>query len=87
MALIKPEGADNRLVLRLWATPYWIDGRAPLWIGNVTAQHRRMILNLLAMPATGTDTVQPLAKVLPDLVALTPRQPAAGGAWLLGGAE
>lgn len=87
LALIKPEGADNRLVLRLWATPYWIDGRAPLWIGNVTAQHRRMILNLLAMPATGTDTVQPLAKVLPDLEALAPRQPAAGGAWLLGGAE
>lgn len=87
IALIKPEGEDNRLVLRLWATPYWIEGRWPLWIGNVTAQHRRLILNLLAIPATGTDIAQPLVKVLPDLTALAPRQPAAGGPWLLGGPD
>ena len=87
LALIKPEGEDNRLVLRLWATPYWVDGHEPLWIGNVTAQHRRMILNLLAMPATDTDTEQPLAKALPDFAALTPRQPVAAGPWLLGGPD
>ena len=85
LALIKPEGEDNRLVLRLWATPYWLEGRAPLWIGTVTAQHRRLILNLLALPATAPDTVAPLARALPDLGELAPRQTASGGPWRLGG--
>ncbi len=59
LSLVKSEGEDGRLVLRLWATPYRIDGRRPLWIGNVTAQHKRLILGLLAMPATGAGTSPP----------------------------
>ncbi|NCA90210.1 MAG: hypothetical protein EOM92_15250 [Gammaproteobacteria bacterium] len=84
-ALSKAEGPVRRLVLRFWATPSWLEGRTPLWLGTVTAQHRRLILNLLAPPATAPDTVAPLAKVLPDLGALAPRQPTVGGPWLLGG--
>ena len=59
LGLIKQEGEDGRRVLRLWATPYLIDGRQPLWIGNITTQHKRLILNLLAIPATGRTRSRP----------------------------
>jgi undecaprenyl-diphosphatase len=87
LSLVKSEGEDGRLVLRLWATPYRIDGRRPLWIGNVTAQHKRLILGLLAMPATGADTASPLEAAAPDFIALAPERPAADGPWLLRGPE
>ncbi len=87
LGLVKQEGEDGRLVLRLWATPYLIDGRRPLWIGNVTAQHKRLILNLLAIPATGKDTIAALSASVPDFAALNPQRPAMDGPWLLEGMD
>lgn len=82
LSLVKPVGEDGRLVLRLWATPYRIDDQ-PLWIGNVSAQHKRLILNLLAIPSTGNDTTGPLALAEPDFASLCRERPAANGPWLL----
>jgi membrane protein DedA with SNARE-associated domain len=87
LGLVKPEGEDGRLVLRLWATPYLIDGRQPLWIGNVTSQHKRLILNLLAIPATEKDTATALSTAALDFGALHPERPAADGPWLLEGMD
>ncbi len=87
LGLVKPEGEDRRLVLRLWATPYLIDGRKPLWIGNVTSQQKRLILNLLAMPATEKDTATALSTAVPDFAILNPERPAVDGPWLLAGRE
>jgi len=82
LSLVKADGEEGRLVLRLWATSYRIDDQ-PLWIGNVSAQHKRLILDLLAIPSTGTDTDGPLALAAPDFTPLNPERPAADGAWLL----
>ena len=83
LSLVKRLGEESRLVLRLWSTPCLIDGRQPLWIGNVTAQHKRLILNLLAIPATDRDTSSPVLTAAPDFSALNPQRPAADGPWLL----
>jgi undecaprenyl-diphosphatase len=68
-ALVKrlPEG--GRLVLRLWRTPYRLDG-APLWIGNVTAQRKDLVLNLLAIPATVPEFAGPRVALERDLTGL-----------------
>ena len=87
LGLVKQEGEEGRRVLRLWATPYFIDGRQPLWVGNVTDQHKRIILNLLAIPATGKDPTAALTATVPDLAALNPQRPAADGPWLLEGMD
>ena len=87
LGLIKQEGEDGRRVLRLWATPYLIDGRQPLWVGNITTQQKRIILNLLAIPATGKDTTEALNASVPDFAALNPQRPAAEGPWLLEGMD
>ncbi len=87
LGLVKPEGEDRRLVLRLWATPYLIDDRHPLWIGNVTSQQKRLILNLLAMPATEKDTATALRAATPDFATLNPERPAGDGPWLLEGMD
>jgi len=75
LTLVKQGPDKDRLVLRLWPTGYRIDGKTPLWIGNVTAQHRRVILDLLAVPTTDTDTQGPLDSVRKDLSALCPFRP------------
>jgi len=75
LALIRQNSDNSRLVLRLWATGYRIDGKTPLWIGNVTAQHKRLILDLLAVPTTDTDTRIPLDSVQEDFFALHPFRP------------
>lgn len=59
LTLVKPVGDNRRLVLRLWATPYRLDGRQPLWVGNVTAQSPRPVLGRLNLPSTEPDLVAP----------------------------
>jgi len=83
LTLTKNSVDDERLVLRLWATPYRIEGHASLWIGNVTAQHKRTILDLLAIPATEPDRVTPLDSVQADFSGLHPYQPEVGAPLLL----
>ncbi|MCB2263339.1 MAG: VTT domain-containing protein [Candidatus Thiosymbion ectosymbiont of Robbea hypermnestra] len=70
LTLVKQASATRRLVLRLWTTPYRIDDETPLWIGNVTAQHKRTILDLLAIPTTDADTRGPLDSVQEDFSGL-----------------
>lgn len=70
LTLVKPSAGNRRLVLRLWATNYRIDGEMPLWIGNVTTQYKRVILALLAVPTTDADTHGPLGSVQEDFSAL-----------------
>jgi undecaprenyl-diphosphatase len=83
LILVKDAPDGGRLVLRLWATAYRIDATTPLWIGNVTAQHKRTILDLLAIPVTAPDTEEPLSNVLQDFSGLNPSRPGDGGPLLL----
>ncbi|WP_133513246.1 bifunctional DedA family/phosphatase PAP2 family protein [Candidatus Thiosymbion oneisti] len=75
LTLVKQGPGKRRLVLRLWPTSYRIDGETPLWIGNVTAQHKRVVLDLLAVPTTDADTHSPLDSVQEDLSTLHPFRP------------
>jgi membrane protein DedA with SNARE-associated domain/membrane-associated phospholipid phosphatase len=75
LALVRQDGADRRLVLRLWSTPFRIDGRVPLWVGNVTAQHKRVILGMLALPSTDPETEGPLRNAAEGFDTLAPFQP------------
>jgi membrane protein DedA with SNARE-associated domain/membrane-associated phospholipid phosphatase len=75
LALVKSAPYGGRFVLRLWATPYRIDGRTPVWIGNVTTQHKREILGVLAIPATDPEPLSSLNSVQDDFSALHPYRP------------
>jgi len=75
VALVKQTPDKGRLVLRLWATPYRIDGGIPLWVGNITSQHKRGILGILAIPTTDPETQSPLASAQEDFSALSPYRP------------
>ena len=83
LTLVKRAANEGRLVLRLWATPYRIEGTTSLWIGNVTAQHKRTILELVALPATDPDTRSPLEFVQNDFSGLNPSRPLENGPLLL----
>lgn len=83
LTLTKNSADDGRLVLRLWSTPYRLEDRTPLWIGNVTAQHKRTILDLLTIPATDPDTVTPLGSARADFAGLHAYQPELGAPLLL----
>ncbi|AUB80172.1 bifunctional DedA family/phosphatase PAP2 family protein [Candidatus Thiodictyon syntrophicum] len=54
LILARPTGADHREVLRLWPTRWRLTDGAPLWVGNVTRQHRGLLLNLIVVPTTDT---------------------------------
>jgi len=75
LTLVKHSSPNSRLVLRLWPTGYRIDGKMPLWIGSITTQHKRVILDLLVVPTTDTDTRSPLDSVQEDFSALHPFRP------------
>lgn len=83
LALVKQAPGEGRLVLRLWATAYRIDGRTPLWIGNVTSQKKREILGLMAIPTTSADTRGPRESMRDDFLALHPYRPDGSGTLLL----
>jgi membrane protein DedA with SNARE-associated domain/membrane-associated phospholipid phosphatase len=75
LILVKQAPYGGRLVMRLWATPYRIDGSTRLWVGNVTAQYKREILGILAVPTTDSDTRSPLNSVRDDFTSLRPFRP------------
>ncbi len=82
LTLVKRMPDDERLVLRLWPTPYLVgDARAPLWVGNITAQEKRTILDLVALPATVAHL--PVASISEDLSPLHPYQPSENAPLLL----
>jgi membrane-associated phospholipid phosphatase len=55
LVLGRPAGADSREVLRLWPTQFKLDDGAPLWVGNVTRQHKKVLLDLIVFPATSPE--------------------------------
>ena len=73
LVLVKP-GPDqtSRSLLRLWPTPYRIDGRVPLWVGNVTTQHKGVLLGLIALPITDSDGTDAGRRLQAALGALAP---------------
>ena len=52
LVLTRSGGETEREVLRLWSTPFRLDDATPLWVGNVSRQHKAVHLNLIAFPAT-----------------------------------
>jgi len=79
LALAKALPHDGRLVLRLWATSYRIGAaRTHLWIGNVTAQRKRVILDWLTIPVTEEETAEPFSQFLRDAEDLAPGRPSPG---------
>ena len=68
-ALVKRLPDGGRLVLRLWATRYLL-GETPLWVGNVTAQRKDIVLNLFVIPATVQEFERPRAELERDLAGL-----------------
>jgi undecaprenyl-diphosphatase len=83
LVLVREMPDDRRLVLRLWATPYRIDGVHALWVGEVTSQHKRVLLDLLAVPTTDADTVSPMEHAIADLAVLHPLRPDEGAPLLV----
>jgi len=67
-ALVKRLPDGGRLVLRLWSTRYQIDAM-PLWVGNVTAQRKDILLNLFVIPATVQEFAGPRSELKRDLAA------------------
>lgn len=57
LVMARTTSAGQRQVLRLWSTPFRLEDGTPLWVGNLTAQHKEVILKLIAFPAT--DPVPP----------------------------
>lgn len=70
----KNQSDGARLVLRLWSTDIRLmPGEIPLLIGNVSRQQAEPLLNLLMIPRTQTDFMQPYNQLLDDLQRLTPQ--------------
>jgi hypothetical protein len=83
LTLVKPQGMDHRRVLRLWETPYRIgDDQTPLWIGNLTGQTKKPILDLIAVPTTQAGGLPSAA--YEDFSVLQPLRPAGETPLLLG---
>ncbi|WP_295588340.1 VTT domain-containing protein [uncultured Lamprocystis sp.] len=55
LVLGRPAGSDNREILRLWPTQFKLDDGTPLWVGNVTHQHKKVLLDLIVFPATSPE--------------------------------
>jgi membrane protein DedA with SNARE-associated domain/membrane-associated phospholipid phosphatase len=54
LALVRTGPDGTREVLRLWQTRYRLSNGEPIWVGNVTTQHKEVILDLIALPVTTT---------------------------------
>jgi membrane protein DedA with SNARE-associated domain/membrane-associated phospholipid phosphatase len=52
LALVKDPSPEHRLVIRLWSTPYRLDGDLPLWVGDATSLSKDDVLDLIALPVT-----------------------------------
>ncbi|TVQ91606.1 MAG: phosphatase PAP2 family protein [Chromatiaceae bacterium] len=80
LTMVRDQGPDQRLVLRLWAAECRISADIPLWIGNVTRLGKDRILDLLALPITRPLTAAGRATLAGDLarspaIALDPGDP------------
>ena len=74
-----------KLIIVIRETPFRIHPETPLWVGNVTVQHKKVILDLLAVPATITGDTAQIGSVMQDFAALDPVRPDVDGPILLRG--
>jgi membrane protein DedA with SNARE-associated domain len=75
LVLTKAVGDDQREVLRIWPTHWQLEDGKPLWVGNVTRQHKGVLLDLIVFPATDPhDFALPaeFAGTLPELTTSHP---------------
>ncbi len=75
LVLTRPLGDEGREVLRLWPTRFRLEDGTPLWVGNVTRQHKSTPVDLISFPATDPqafDLPAELAEGLPGLVSRIP---------------
>ena len=52
LILTRPMGPDEREVLRLWPARFSLEDGTPLWVGNVSRQHKSILFDLIVFPAT-----------------------------------
>ena len=74
LILTRPAGPDKREVLRLWPARFGLDDGTPLWVGNVSRQHKEVLSDLVVFPATiaqSFDLPQELAAGTPGLATST----------------
>lgn len=67
LTLVRDGDENSRDVLRLWRTGFRLDDGEPIWVGNVTAQHKEVVLGLVALPVT--EPGDPLTGPLRDEIA------------------
>ena len=68
LVLEKQPTAGERLVLRLWSSPFRLEpDDRPLWLGSVSAQRKIVVLNLLSYPITESGFESALATLRDDL--------------------
>jgi membrane protein DedA with SNARE-associated domain/membrane-associated phospholipid phosphatase len=58
LVLTQDASDGTRWVLRLWPTRFRLTEGQPLWLGNITRQHKEVILDLIALPRTGPEPVE-----------------------------
>ncbi|HYN79085.1 MAG TPA: VTT domain-containing protein [Lamprocystis sp. (in: g-proteobacteria)] len=52
LILTRPAGEEVREVLRLWRAQFSLEDGTPLWVGNVSRQHKSILFDLIVFPAT-----------------------------------
>lgn len=72
MTFMKVLNADERIVLRLWPSPYVVDNDGtgpprPLWIGMATIERLRHPVGLITLAATQHDFTTPLRRLAQDV--------------------
>ncbi len=84
LALIKVQPDNRRLVLRLWPAFIQIQpGTKPLWLGNITEQHKQEVAGIFTFPDTHEAFNRPFNILLRESAGLPQKQPEAGQAILL----
>lgn len=72
MTFLKVLNVDERIVLRLWPSPYVVDNDGagpprPLWIGMVTTERLRHPAGLITLAATQHEFTAPLRWLATDV--------------------
>lgn len=72
MTFMKALNADERIVLRLWPSPYVVDNVGagpprPLWIGMATIERLRRPAGLITLAVTENDFAAPLRRLAQDV--------------------
>ncbi len=83
LVLARPRGESEREVLRLWSTHFRLADGSPLWVGNLSRQHKAVHLNLIAFPSTDPAGFAAPPELGGGAGALATREPAGSGLLLV----